>query len=128
MKKLLIILLLMAGAGCATSIESVSKDYAASSTALKDFARISNKDWLFGSGIIQAAIPASSLPSWVFDELKIIDEWMRENTEIDEWRLGYTVGMRIRLAGPIIQASIKQYAPALLGIKEVMMVLSFMGL
>jgi len=123
-----IILMLCAVLGCAGSINKASESYTETSAAVKNFAAITAKDWLFGSGVIQGAIPESAVPAWVFDELRMVDAWIEAGEELTDQELGYIVGLRIRLTGPIVKAAIDQYAPALLGIKEVGMVLSFIGL
>lgn len=114
--------------GCASSIQSISGSYAQTSVAVKDFAKISANDWLFGSGIIQGALPESALPSWVFEEMRKVDSWFETEGDLCEHQLGYIVGLRIRLAGPLIRAAVEQYAPGILLISEVTAVLAFVGL
>ena len=113
--------------GCGTSIQTLNQNYATMSADVKEFAKITSQDWLFGSGIIQGALPDYALPAWVFDELKTVDGWA-EAGEFSEWQLGYMIGVRFRLAGPIVKAGIEQYAPHLLGVTEVAAVLAFLGL
>jgi len=127
-KLLLITALVLAVMGCAHGINTISENYAETSQAVKDFAKISAQDWLFGSGVIQGALPEDNLPSWVYDELQKVDAWCESGEVLTEHQLGYTVGLRLRLAGPIIRAAIEQYAPVLLNIPEVVLVLSFIGL
>ena len=133
MKKLFIIIAsagLIACAGCATQIKDVSQNYADASAELKKFARISAQDWLFGSGIIQGAVPQDAMPAWFFEELEKVDAWFEDNpkAELTEAQIGYIVGLRIRMAGPLIRAAIEQYAPGILAITEVGAVLAFIGL
>lgn len=114
--------------GCASNIRDVSQKYTESSAELKNFARISSADWLFGSGIIQGALNEQVVPTWIFDELKKVDAWFQNNKELSEWQMGYMVGLRIRMASPIIKAAIEQYAPGILNIAQVASVLAFIGL
>ena len=124
----LVLVAVMVLTGCASNIQDLTSKYTSSVTAVKEFSKISSKDWLFGSGIIQGAIDQSLLPKWVFDELQKVDSWMLENRELTEWELGYMVGIRLRLAAPVIKAAIEQYAPGILSITEVGAVLAFIGL
>ena len=115
--------------GCATSIAKISKDYSESSDALRGFAAISAKDWMFGSGMIRGAIDPDMLPIWVNEAFDEIDKWFEDNQgELTDYQQGYLLGLRARLSTPIIQAAIEQYAPGLLNIKEVISVLAFIGL
>ena len=120
-------LLIVGLMGCSHNINTLSDNYATSSAAVKHFAEITAGDWLFGSGIIQGAIPESAVPAWVFAELRKVDEWA-ERGEFTEWELGYMIGARFRLTGPVIKSAIEQYAPQLLGINQVTAVLAFLGL
>jgi len=126
MKRLILLIGVFVLVGCAGSIQEISKNYSESSQAVKEFAKISVQDWLFGSGIIQGALEQDKLPSWVFAELKKIDKWVKTG-DLTEFQHGYIVGIRLRMASPIIKAAIEQYAPGLLNIREVITVLSFLG-
>jgi hypothetical protein len=131
MKKALVIVVLvsMVGlAGCASSITSLNDRYTESSVALKQFAKITAQDWLFGSGIIQGALQEPMLPAWVFTELQKVDSWFIEGKDLTDWEMGYIVGVRLRLAAPVIRAAIEQYAPGILAYTEVGAVLAFIGL
>ena len=132
MKKFLpalaLIFLMVTVVSCASSIKSFSENYSETVTAVKDFSVITSKDWLFGSGVIRGALPTEVLPSWVYDELDKVDEWFTSSNDLTDSQLGYIVGIRLRLAGPIIKAAINQYAPGILSIAEVSAVLAFIGL
>jgi hypothetical protein len=114
-------------AGCATSIKDINENYGAMSSEIKAFADLTAQDWLFGSGIIQGALPEDAVPKWVFDELRKVDAWA-EAGGFTEAQLGYMIGVRFRLAGPVVKAAMEVYAPALLGVNEVASVLAFLGL
>ena len=121
--------------GCASSIRNMSGSYQDHSRAIRDFAEISAKDWLFGSGIIQGALDGHPQSKWIIDELKKVDKWFLdgegkelENVKLDSLKLGKTVGIRFRLMGPVVKASLRQYAPGVLLVTEVITVLSFIGL
>jgi hypothetical protein len=129
MKKLLVILCLVIGlTACAGSIQKATENYTESSAAVKEFARISAQDWLFGSGIIQGALQEPMLPAWVFSELQKVDQWFLEGKTLTDWEMGYIVGLRLRLSGPIIKGAIEQYAPGILSFTEVGAVLAFIGM
>ena len=113
--------------GCAGSITHISDNYAQTSVAAKDFALLTSKDWLFGSGIIRGTIPKDALPAWVFSELDKVDAWFGQG-ELTELQLGYIVGLRLRMTGPVLEAAIRQHAPGILMYPEVLMVLQFIGL
>ena len=113
--------------GCAGSITHISDNYAKTSAAVKDFALLTSKDWQFGSGIIRGAIPQDALPAWVFTELDKVDAWFGQG-ELNELQLGYIVGLRLRMAGPILEAAIRQHAPGLLLYPQVIAVLQFVRL
>jgi hypothetical protein len=114
--------------GCATNIQDLTTQYATSSVEVKNFARISAQDWLFGSGILQGALNEQMVPVWIFDELKKVDGWFEVNAELTDWQLGYMVGLRLRMASPIIKTALEQYAPGVLAISQVTSVLAFIGL
>ena len=138
MKKVLIVFIVLALAaplgGCTKAIRNIKDAYNEAIPEVREFAEISAKDWLFGSGIIQAALDENLVPNWVFEELRKVDAWFMDaegnpiNATLNDFQLGYTVGVRVRLAGPIIKAAVEQYAPGILGIREVVMVLGFIGL
>ena len=126
MKRLIVLLMLLPA--CASNMQDINQQYAESMIEVKQFAKISAQDWLFGSGILQGALPESSLPMWVFEELRKVDAWFLIGEELTEWQLGYIVGIRLRMSAPVIRAAIEQYAPGILGIAQVSAVLAFIGL
>ena len=129
MKKLtgLLVLLLMFS-GCAKSITKLSMDYKTSSDAIREFATITAEDWEFGTGMIIGALGTKVLPVWVYEELATVSRAFDSDTEeIDDYILGYMIGLRFRLATPIIEAAIEKYAPGLMQIREVLAVLTFLG-
>ena len=130
MKKSAIILTVFLMFGCASSIMDARDDYGEMSVALRDISTLAAKDWVFASGMIQGALDSTMMPSWVFDELKMVDAWFvdGDNTELTSHQLGYINGLRMRLTGQLMRGAIEQYAPQLLGIREVAAVLSFIGL
>lgn len=125
---LFLVILAIGLSSCAASIQSMNDKYSESSTTLKQFARITAQDWLFGSGIIQGALQEPMLPAWVFNELKKVDAWFIEGKDLTDWEMGYIVGLRLRLAAPVVKAAIEQYAPGILAYTEVGAVLAFIGL
>ena len=128
LKQILPIICLSFCIGCAGSITHISDNYAKTSVAAKDFALLTSKNWTFGSGIIRGAIPQDALPAWVFTELDKVDAWFGQGAPLTELQLGYIVGLRLRMTGPILEAAIRQHAPGILVYPEVLMVLQFVGL
>jgi hypothetical protein len=131
MKKALLVGVLVLSLGltaCAASIQKATANYSEGSAAVKEFARITAQDWLFGSGIIQGALQEPMLPAWVFSELQKVDQWFLEGKTLTDWEMGYIVGLRLRLAAPVVKAAIEQYAPGILNYAEVAAVLAFIGL
>jgi hypothetical protein len=124
---LLVVSILFLSLGCASSIIDLTKNYQASSTAVREFATISAKDWKLGTGIIMGALGQDALPQWVSLEITRVNTWITDGP-LDDYQLGYTVGLRLRLAAPVIRAAIQQYAPQLMSIKEVVAVMAFIGL
>lgn len=125
---IVLVLVLLLLSGCAGSIQKVNSNYLEGSAAVKEFAKITSQDWLFGSGIIQGALAEPFLPAWVFEELRKVDQWFIEGKNLTDWEMGYIVGVRLRLSGPVIRAAIEQYAPGILTYAEVGAVLAFIGL
>lgn len=128
MKRAIVLSLLLILPACASNMQDINQSYSEAMIEVKQFARISAQDWLFGSGILQGALPDTALPMWVFEELRKIDAWFLLGEELTDWQLGYIVGIRLRMATPVIKAAIEQYAPGILGIAEVSAVLAFIGL
>ncbi|MBU2051325.1 MAG: hypothetical protein KKH61_20450, partial [Gammaproteobacteria bacterium] len=126
MKKLILLSLIILMSGCAASIRDLTADYQESSSAVREFATITAEDWKLGTGIILGAIDKSLLPSWVEEEILAMNAKI-DAGPLNDFDLGYMVGLRLRLGSPILKAAIEQYAPGILGIKEVASVLSFLG-
>lgn len=134
LKRLIVLIGCIGLVGCASSINTISDNYAESSKAVRHLAEISGHDWLFGSGIIQGALNENNAPAWLFEELKKVDAWFIDENgnempdkKLTDSQLGYTVGVRFRLSVPIIKAIIQQYAPGILGVTEVKTILAFLG-
>lgn len=123
-----LVILLSVFSGCATTIMDIQEDYISASASMKDFARITASDWMFGAGIIQGALPSDALPAWVSDEIGKVCLWTYMEGWPSEYQLGYMTGLRFRLAGPIIRSAIEQYRPGLLDIREVASFLMLFGL
>ncbi len=114
--------------GCATTVQDLTKDYSESMADVKNFAKVSAEDWNFGVGLIKGSGIEPELPRWVFDELGKVGKWVNGEKELTDEQLGYLVTVRFRMASPIIRAIFEQYAPALLGIRQVAEVLAVLGI
>ena len=124
-----ILIICLLTTGCISKqVINLSDTFEQDAAAIKHFAVISAKTWQLGSGIIQGALPGDSLPGWVLTELNKIGEWFDTNETLTDFQLGYMVGIRFRMAGPIIKTAIQHYAPGILQVAEVVAVLSFIGL
>uniref|UniRef100_A0A6M3JSP2 Lipoprotein n=1 Tax=viral metagenome TaxID=1070528 RepID=A0A6M3JSP2_9ZZZZ len=129
MKILIFIFSILLLAGCATHISDLSKSYSEHSVAVQEFASITIKDWDFGTGMILGAVGESNLPSWIPDAFDQVSKWIEDsNGELSNRQLGYSFGLRFRLANPIIKSMIELYAPQILNIPEVVSVFSFLGI
>ena len=131
-----VIIIFLFSIGCAgpQSIKDMTADYEENSAALREFARITAKDWPLGAGIIMGALEQNQLPALVFTELMLITTWFTDGEgnviepKLNDYQLGYIVGMRLKMTGPVIRGAIEQYAPNLLNITEVVALLAFFGL
>ena len=74
---------------------------------------------------------------WIIDTLQEINVWFLdenlkeiENPTLNSWQLGYILGKRASLTGPVFKLMIEQYAPGIfnLNILEVGAFLAFLGL
>ncbi len=139
-KKLMVISMMLAflvsGCASAKSIKDFSKNYVENVQAVKDFAKISADDWLFGSGLLAGALSGVPNAEWIAEELEKIDKMFEDaegniiqDREFNDWELGYIMGVRARLMSPVASALIRYYLPSpLLQIAEVGIVLGFLGL
>lgn len=127
MRRIVFAVLLISTLGCAPTINSLVDTYSQDVAAVRNFAGITAKDWLFGSGMVAGLVPRQAMPEWFWDELQRVDEWA-EAGEFSDWQLGYITTLRLRLFGPLSRAAIESYAPGVLGIREIGMVLGFVGL
>ena len=72
---------------------------------------------------------------WVIESLKEVDKWFLDEDEneiesptLNSWQLGYILGKRASLTGPIFRLMIEQYAPGIFIILEAGAFLAFLGL
>lgn len=141
MKKLSILLipLLFLLFGCSTfqskqSIDQFTKDYETNSESVRKLAKVTSKDWVLGAGLIMGSLSQDQMPIWVYEELMTVTEWFmadgkyNSDTELNDYQLGYIVGLRFRLFGPIVKAFIEIYMPNLLQVAEVASFLLFFGI
>lgn len=94
-------------------------------------------DWPKASGVIRGGLDEGYLPQNIIDKMDEIDSWWIDDkgnwipadkmvlTTYQKW---YIAGVRASHTGPILQAIIRQYAPGLLNLPQVMAGLSFLGL
>ncbi len=119
------------------SIDQFTKDYRSSSDSVRALAQTTSRDWVLGAGLIMGAMSEDQLPSWVYKELINVTTWFispeiatefNTDTELNDYQLGYIVGLRFRLFGPIVRGFIELYVPNLLQVAEVASFLMFFGM
>lgn len=134
-----IILLFVFSIGCSAvttqSMKDFSKNYQENSAAFRELAEITAKDWLIGSGALHALLEGKPNAQWVIDALQEVNAWFYdedrkeiENPTLDSWQLGYILGKRASLTGPIFRLMLEQYAPGIFSILEAGAFLAFLGL
>ncbi len=142
MKKVIIItaligLFFLAGCSAMTtqSMKDFTKNYEENSAAFRELATITAKDWLIGSGALTALLEGRPNAQWVIEELETVDKWFLdenkeeiENPILNSWKLGYILGKRAALTGPVFRLMIEQYAPGIFNILEAGAFLAFLGL
>ena len=138
MKKLLILFaIVFAMSGCATSTEYSVNPLEQISQALDPYVETLAKDWPKASGAIRGGIDPGYLPQNIVEKMDEIDSWWKDSEGnwipsdeicLSEYQLWYIAGARLAHTGPVLQAIIKQYAPGLLNLPQVMSGLVFLGL
>ena len=133
-----IILLFVFSIGCAGTTQSMkefSVNYQENSAAFRELAQITAKDWLIGSGALTALLEGKPNAAWVIEALQAVNVWFYdedmkeiENPVLDSWQLGYILGKRASLTGPVFRLMLEQYAPGIFSILEVGAFLAFLGL
>ena len=134
-----IILLFVFSIGCSAvttqSMEDFSKNYQENSVAFRELAQITARDWLIGSGALTALLEGKPNAAWVIEALEAVNVWFYdeelkeiENPILDSWQLGYILGKRASLTGPVFRLMLEQYAPGIFSILEVGAFLAFLGL
>lgn len=138
MKKLLILLaIVFAMTGCVTGTRPNINSLKQMSEAFDPYMNTLAEDWPQASGLIRGGLDEGCLPADMVEKMNEIDSWFQDSKGdwipgdeviLNEYQLGYIVGVRIALMGPALQAIIKQYAPGLLGFPQVIAGLAFLGL
>ncbi len=142
MKKVIIITVLIglfSLVGCSAvttqSMKDFTKNYEENSAAFRELAEITAQDWLIGAGALEALLEGKPNAQWVIDDLGKVNKWFRdedlveiESPVLDSWQLGYILGIRARLTGPIFRLMIEEYAPGIFNILEAGAFLAFLGL
>ncbi len=135
MKKImaLMIVLFMLTVGCAgtqQALEPVTE-------GLESSVEMLAMDWPKASGAIRGGLDEGYLPQNIIDKMDEVDSWWKDDqgnwipademvlTTYQKW---YIAGVRASHTGPVLQAIIRQYAPGLLNLPQVMAGLSFLGL
>jgi hypothetical protein len=140
MKKLItVLLMLFFVAGCSAvttqSMKDFSVNYKENSVAFRELAQITAQDWLIGSGALTALLEGRPNAEWVIEALQDVNVWFYdedmkeiENPILDSWQLGYILGKRASLTGPVFRLMLEQYAPGIFNILEAGAFLAFLGL
>ena len=145
MKKLLLMLVILALAGLGCTTNQSSDDAIVSGNPLEQasiemdkYATVLACDWPRASAAIREGLGVENLPKGIVDQLDRIDKlfkkedgsWMSrqeisETSDYDRWSAAFA---RLRQTGPVMKAIIEVHSPGLLLIPEVATVLTFMGL
>lgn len=129
----LLALVFFFGSGCAItpitqkpekvemSYESLVKWFAEwdwkNAEATKELARTCLKSWRLNSGFIRGMLGSrfNSLPAEVVDAFDYLDELAKQPIDdIDDFELGYSLGVRVLMAWQVVLKTLEQYAPEVL--------------
>ena len=143
MKKVLVLIFSIAVlSGCQTTgdngaAESKNPLLVVSET-MDEYVEILANDWPKASAAVREGVGLDNLPKNIADQMERIDKmyknedgtWktLEERKALSEYVKWSAAFARLRHTGPVMQAVIEQYAPGLLGIPQVMRVLTFGGL
>ena len=134
---ILIVFLFVGGCSAVTTqtMKDFTKNYKENSSAFRELAQITAQDWLIGSGALHALLEGKPNAQWVIESLQEINVWFFdedmkeiENPTLNSWQLGYILGKRAALTGPVFRLMIEQYAPGIFNILEAGAFLAFLGL
>ncbi len=133
----ILIVFLFVGCSAVTTqtMKDFTKNYKENSSAFRELAQITAQDWLIGSGALTALLEGKPNAQWVIESLQEINVWFFdedmkeiENPTLNSWQLGYILGKRASLTGPVFRLMIEQYAPGIFNILEAGAFLAFLGL
>ncbi len=133
----LIVFVFLVGCSAVTtqSMKDFSKNYQENSVAFRELAQITAQDWLIGAGALTALLEGKPNAEWVISSLQEVNVWFYDenfeeikNPVLDSWQLGYILGKRAALTGPVFRLMIEQYAPGIFNILEAGAFLAFLGL
>ena len=134
---ILIVFLFVGGCSTVTTqtMKDFTKNYKENSSAFRELAQITAQDWLIGSGALTALLEGRPNAQWVIESLQEINVWFFdedmkeiENPTLNSWQLGYILGKRASLTGPVFRLMIEQYAPGIFNILEAGAFLAFLVL
>ena len=124
MKYAIALLMCLALVGCATTNtitpngQSSGQSFAnwdfKNYEATKDLAKSLLKTWRLNSGFIRGALGAKfeALPAEVVRAMDVLDEMAQKPIdELDDMELGYSLGVRVLMAGEIVLKAIQKYSP-----------------
>jgi len=126
---MVVILLCFLTVGCATTNTTTTNGQSSGQSfanwdfknyeATKDLAKSLLKTWRLNSGFIRGALGAKfqALPSEVVRAMDELDEMAQKPIdELDDMELGYSLGVRVLMAGEIVLKAIERYSPEVLPI------------
>lgn len=116
-----IVLCLLLGSGCAwfrRAALRLSEEDLRNAETSRRVARDLMTTWPINSGFIRGALgpDIAHLPTEAVEAMEDLDELCEKQDEYTDFDLGYSLGLRVRLAGAIVKEALKQYAPDILGL------------
>jgi len=100
--------------GCAT-IQVISEQDLKNAETSKIIAKNLLSTWKLNSGFIRGALgnKISELPNQAVEAMNELDK-LAEKTDLTDYDLGYSLGLRVRALSSIVQEVFKIYAPEVL--------------
>lgn len=122
MKKLLVLLLvsgMLLFSGCAFlrgSAIKLSEEDMRNAEAVREIAKNLMSTWLLNSGFIRGALGSrfDTLPFEAVKAITELDAFARSDQELNDYGLGYSLGLRVLLLSETVKLALKQFAPEVL--------------
>lgn len=117
MKLFLIVLIAVVLAGCSQTSQWVTKIDAQNAEISRKLAKDFLSTWRINSGFIRGALAEkiAELPQGAVSAMDQLDALALEDpAKLDDFKLGMSLGLRVRMLSQVVQSAIKIYAPEIL--------------